>query len=348
MDPHQLDIARERVRLHLSQSRYDAAMHEVEQALASAPDDPELQRLRAVTLLDSGRAQQALEALNHALATEPEDPTLHLLASMALTRLGHHGDAVAAASEAARLAPFEPEPHRQLARAHAASGPHGSAPARAAAARSLELAPREADSHLAMVDAIFPDGARPGRRDREVAEHHVRQALDLEPESPAALNELARIQMAGRRSAQAAGTLSRAVAGSPQEQLFHHNMDVALANNVVMAHWALFLAVFVIIRVDALSERAQMAVIAGIALLALGFIVGRLLTQVRQSRMAYLRGFARRQTLIAVWAALLGLSVLSFVLGALTGLTAFLGLGIAGLFLGALLSWVAWFRNRKS
>ena len=199
-----------------------------------------------------------------------------------------------------------------------------------------------------MVDAIFPDGARPGRRDREVAEHHVRQALDLEPESPAALNELARIQMAGRRSAQAAGTLSRAVAGSPQEQLFHHNMDVALANNVVMAHWALFLAVFVIIRVDALSERAQMAVIAGIALLALGFIVGRLLTQVRQSRMAYLRGFARRQTLIAVWAALLGLSVLSFVLGALTGLTAFLGLGIAGLFLGALLSWVAWFRNRKS
>lgn len=346
MDHDHLDIARERVRLHLSRALYDAALQKVEQALATAPEDAELQRLRVVALLDSGRSQQALDAANHALGTEPDDPTLHLLASMALSRLGHHGDAVAAAGASARLAPFVPEPHRQLARAYAAAGPQWSGEARLAAERALELGPREADSHLAMVDALFPGGRRPARGDLELAEHHVRAALDLEPESPMALNELARIQMARRRPAAAAGTLARAVSGSPQEQLLHTNMDVALTNNVAIAHWALFLSIFVIGRIDAIPERTRFGIIAGLSLLAVGFIVVRLLREVPTARGAYLRGFARRQPLVAIWAGLLLAGVLAFVVGAATGFAGAYGTGVGCLVGGAILSWVAWARNR--
>lgn len=125
VDHDHLDVARERVRLHLSRGLYDAALQDVEQALASAPDDAELQRLRVVALLDSGRSQWALDAANHALVADPDDSTLHLLASMALSRLGHHGDAVAAAGESSRLAPFDGrDPH---ARAHLTRAHHGRA-----------------------------------------------------------------------------------------------------------------------------------------------------------------------------------------------------------------------------
>lgn len=350
VDQEFVDLARQRARFHLDQGRFDAALTEIDAGLALEPEDSELLGLRAAALLDLDRPEESLEAANRGLSFDPEAATLHLLASMALVRLGQHGYAIAAAEETVRLAPSYPEAHRQLARAHAATGRSGSAAARVAAHRALQLAPEEADSHIAVVDSVLLKGVVPKRRDLALAEEHARAALELEPGSEIALNALARIQMARWRPAAAAGTLSRAVAESPQEQVLHANMDVALSNNIAMAHWALFLSVFVLTKISALGDRGQSILIAVLSLAAVGFISLRLLGQVRTARTAYLRGLARRQPLIALWALLLVGVLVCFVARVVvpTASGPLLAAGVACLLGGAALSWIAYFRNKSS
>lgn len=330
--------------------RHQQALDVATQALAGTPDDPELLLQAAVALLGLERADEARRLLARAAAADPDSSRVQRLTSFAALRQGRPGEASQAAAAAVRLGPFDPWAHTQLARANAAC--HDRTGAVAAAERALQLAPDLADSHVAMADALYPEGIRPPKDDLRTAEAHLLRALQIEPGNAAALNDVARVQLALGRQVSAAGHLASAVRADPMAQVVQHNMDVVLLGLVARAHGVFFVMWFVSRRITGVdggvSQRWVLWLLAALGFGLVGWVVVRLRRQVPAHLGAFVRGFVRRERLGALWAACLALTAVSFLAVAIHPAVPFEVAGAVTLLAGAVVSWVRYVRERRA
>lgn len=350
MTTTEADEAAARAEMLNGLGRHRDALELVTQALATAPDDPELLRQGGLARLGLGEPGAAVQMLNAAIAADPYSAAGLLLMSMALQAEGLHDQAVHAARRSVELSPHAAVTHAQLARA-LSDLPHAYPEARAAAEHAIRLDPQDPDNHLALGDVLFPEGPSPGRERLAEAEAAVRRALELDPGRTSALNDLARVQLARGRGLSAAGTLSQAVGTDPRDHALHHNMDLALTQMIGAAHWVLFVAFLVLRRVSDGYDRGPVVVLAVLASVLLGALVLRLVARLGGRAAAFVAGFARRNRVVAAWGVCLTLSTVAF-LTAAAAPDAWRGpsVGVAAvaLLLGAVLSWVAFFRGRRA
>jgi Tfp pilus assembly protein PilF len=295
-----------------------------------------------VALLNTGRLAEAIEVLRGAVASHPGSPDLLRMLAFGYVRTGQRPWAVECARRAVALAPHSVLCLCQLSEALGSVGDRPGAIA--AAEQAVSHAPQAALAHLTLAEALHPEG-RPVKRDLPRAEHHVRVALELEPDNAFAHNELARIRLAQGRSFAAAGHLSDAVIADPQERAAHQNMDLVFVRAVQLAHYSIAVAcvLFLLWGVLPWPRAAMTAACLATLALALGWVWVRLRRAVPRSLGAFLRGFARRDRLGTAWAAVVGLvgvilavaSVLPAPFPAVAG-----GGGINLLILGVVLSWI--------
>lgn len=334
--------------------RGEQALAVVRPALAQSPDDVDLLVQGAVALIDLDREPEALTYLYAAAAHTPDSAVVHKLLSLARRGSGDRVGAYDSAVRATQLAPYDANAHIQVA--HSAAALRDPVNARAAAEYALRLAPDDPTAHLALSAAIFHEGVKPPKDRLREAEEHVRRALELRPGDPVALNELARIQMARGRLVTAAGHLSSSVRAAPSEDVMHRNMDVVLVAMIARFHWVLFAVWFVGGRIAAGTRatlpRWLLVVLGLIGVTAVAVIAWQLRSRVpADMRAGFLRGFWRRQKLGAAWGVCLLVTSLVFLAAALSPAPAAQSLFFAGgvpLVVGAVLSWVRFFRARQS
>jgi len=330
------------------------ALTVVSSGLAQEPQDVDLLVQGAVALVQLDRDDEAVRYCLAAAAADPDSVVVQKVLSVALRGAGDRVGAYHAAVRATQLAPHDPGAHIQVA--HSASDLRDPHNGRMAAEYALRLAPSSPSAHLAMVAALFPPGSPPSKATMREAEQHARTALSLRPDDHVALNELARIQMARGRLVSAAGHLSTSVRAAPFETVMQRNMDLVLTGLIARFHWILFLVWFVGTQVVGAANgqppRWLLVLLGAIGAVALGWIAWQLRAQVpADMRLGFLRGFARRQRLAAVWGVCLLLTCLLFLAAAVSPTSLALTLFVVGggpLFLGAVLSWVRFFRDRRA
>ena len=183
--------------------RATEALSVVSSGLAQDPRDVNLLVQGAVALVQLDRDDEAVRYCLAAAATDPDSAVVQKVLSVALRGAGDKVGAYYAAVRATQLAPHDPGAHIQVA--HAASDLRDRHNGRTAAEYALRLAPSSPAAHLAMTAALFPPGPPPPKETLREAEEHARTALELRPDDHVALNELARIQMARGRLVSAAG-----------------------------------------------------------------------------------------------------------------------------------------------
>ncbi len=333
--------------------RHDQALAVVGPALAGSPQDVGLLVQAAIAQVGLQRPHEALRLLRSAAAADPSSSRVHRILSFVELERGAVAEAVQAAYRATQLSPFDPYAHAQLARSCARQGNRDCAIM--AASRAIELAPDLADSHIAMADVRFPEGAKPPRADLRLAETHLLRALQIEPVNAAALNDLARVQLAMGHQVRAAGHLASAVRADPMTTVMQHNMDIVFIGLIARAHWVLFVMWFVSRQVSRAegSEAPRwvplLLTVAGFGLI--GLVLWRLRAQVPGHLPAFGRGFVRRQRLGSAWAACLLATAILFLGSALAPasisvtLLLWAWLPLMG---GAVLSWVRFARERKA
>ena len=335
-----------------SLGRHDQALAVASRALAGDPGDSELLIQAAVAQLGLGVPQESRRLLYCAAAVDPGSARIHRILSFVALQEGLVPEAVQAGLRAVQLSPFDSLAHAQLARALARQGDRTSAVA--AAGRALELAPDSADTHIAMADVLFPDGTRPSKADLARAEEHLGLALQIEPGSAAALNDLARIHLARGHGVRAAGHLASAVRADPMTEVMRRNMDVVFISMVARAHWILFVMWFVTRQVfragggDSPRWVPMVLAVAGLGLI--GWVLLRLRAQIPANLGAFVRGFVRRERVGSLWAACLAATAVLFVASAVAPDAIREGLLLwawAPLLAGAVLSWVRVARARR-
>lgn len=341
----------QRVSSLLQLGRFEQALAMLGPALAQAPDEPVLIRQAAVALLELDRPDEALRQLTHAVALTPSDPALYRLMSLAYRQQGDAGAAYRAAVESTRLDPYAAASHLQVAASAVLCGDQATAVH--AAEYAVQLEPDDVDTHLVLAETLHPDGVRPPKADLARIEDHLRRALQLDPDNPAALNGMARLAMARGQYAKAAGHLSSSVRAAPQLEVLHQNMDGVLINLVGVCHWVLFLVWFVGARLlGGFAPQRWFYVVPAVAGLAvLATIAVKLGRQIPASmRAGFVRGFVRRQRLGAAWAGCLALTAACFIVSAVLPIAAaqaVFACAIAPLIAGAVLSWVRYYRARR-
>lgn len=320
--------------------------------LASEPGDSELLIQAAVAHLGLGAPAESRRLLLSAAAVDPGSARIHRILSFVALQEGLTPEAVREGLRAVQLSPFDASGHAQLARAWARQGDRTAA--RTAAGRALELAPDAADSHLAMADVLFPDGARPPKADLARAEEHLARALQIEPGSAAALNDLARIHLARGHGVLAAGHLASAVRADPMTEVMQRNMDVVFISLVARAHWILFVMWFVTRQVfragGGESPRWVPLVLAVAGLGLIGWVGLRLRAQVPAYLGAFVRGFVRRERVGSLWAVCLLATAVLFLASAVAPDSireALLLWAWLPLLTGAVLSWARAVRSRR-
>lgn len=335
-----------------SLGRYDQALATASRALASDPEDGELLIQAAIAHLGLGAPGESRWLLRSAAAADPGSARVHRILSFVALQDGLVPEAVQAGLRSVQLSPFDALAHAQLARAWARQGDRTAA--LTAAGRALELAPDSADSHIAMADVLFPDGTRPPKADLVRAEEHLGRALQLEPGSAAALNDLARVHLARGHGVLAAGHLASAVRADPMTEVMQRNMDVVFISLVARAHWILFVMWFVTRQVfregGGDSPRWVPLVLAVAGLGLIGWVVLRLRAQIPAHLEAFVRGFFRRERVGSLWAACLVATAVLFVASALAPdaiREALLLWAWLPLLAGAVLSWVRVVRQRR-
>ncbi|MEO9152705.1 MAG: tetratricopeptide repeat protein [Lapillicoccus sp.] len=335
-----------------SLGRYDQALTTAARGLAGDPEDCELLVQAAIAHLGLGAPAQARLLLHSAAAVDPGSARVHRILSFVALQEGLVPEAVQAGLRAAQLSPFDSLTHAQLARAWARQGDR--AAALTAAGRAVELAPDSADSHIAMADVLFPDGTRPAKADLARAEEHLGRALQLEPGSAAALNDLARVHLARGHGVLAAGRLASAVRADPMTEVMQRNMDVVFISLVARAHWILFVMWFVTRQVfragggDSPRLVPLVLAVAGLGLVA--WVLLRLHGQIPQHLGAFVRGFVRRERVGSLWTACLAATAVLFVASAVAPDSireSLLLWAWVPLLAGAVLSWVRVVRQRR-
>jgi tetratricopeptide (TPR) repeat protein len=162
--------------------------------LAEDPHDVEtLGRLGDAQLADHD-PDGALVTATRAIELAPERAQPHRQASIACSRRGRHREALAYAEEATRLAPDDHRGFVVLARA-LLRAKCDLERARHAAVRAIVTAPEAAEAHLVFGMVSAAEG------EHAAAEAAFRRALQLDPETMTARNELARLEL--RRAVEA-------------------------------------------------------------------------------------------------------------------------------------------------
>ncbi|HST56703.1 MAG TPA: tetratricopeptide repeat protein [Solirubrobacteraceae bacterium] len=237
-----------RARMLCELQRLDDATSLLGAVIAVDPENTEAWCLLAAASLELKDFEAALRAAETAISLTPDSEFPHRLASLALRGLHRHADALERAREAVRLDTHEWRAHVCLARALTHER-RDLVEARQAADRALALAPEEVDAHITAGAVALADGRRVD------AEASFRRALTIEPQSSAAHNELARLQMSGRTItnavglAQAADGFATAVRIDPHAQVSRHNLEVVLRVFLARTTYFIFIAAFLITRV---------------------------------------------------------------------------------------------------
>ena len=332
------------------------ALTVVSSGLAQEPQDVDLLVQGAVALVQLDRDDEAVRYCLAAAAADPDSVVVQKVLSVALRGAGDRVGAYHAAVRATQLAPHgsraQPHPGRPL-------GVRPARPPQRADGRGVRAAPRTVEPVRPPGHGgrALPSGSPPSKATmREAEQHTPEQALSLRPAISVALNELARIQMARGRLVSAAGHLSTSVRAAPFETVMQRNMDLVLTGLIARFHWILFLVWFVGTQVVGAANgqppRWLLVLLGAIGAVALGWIAWQLRAQVpADMRLGFLRGFARRQRLAAVWGVCLLLTSLLFLAAAVSPTSLALTLFVVGggpLFLGAVLSWVRFFRDRRA
>lgn len=281
--------------------RHDEALRLASQVLAGDPTHLGASVAAGIALLNTGRVSQGIEMLRAAVAAHPDSAEALRLLSFGYVRSGQSTWALRSAHAAVALEPREPMARCQLSHALVASGDRLAAIHEGE--RAVELAPHLAQTHLALAEALHPQGAAADKYvDR--AEQHVRRALELEPDNALAHNELARIAIARGRFYRAAGYLANGVAVDPGQHVLHVNMNVVFGLAVRQAHFSILGACLVIV-LWSLSPwpRWVVSVLSVLTVaVALGWVWWRLRRAVPRHLLAFLRGFAKRDRLGLAWA----------------------------------------------
>lgn len=167
---------------------FPAAIERLRALLAEDPHDVEtLGRLGDAQLADHD-PDGALVTATRAIELDPQRAQPHRQASIACSRRGRHREAVAYAEEATRLAPDDERGFVVLARA-LLRAKRDLERARHAAIRAIVTAPEAAEPHLVFGMVSAAEG------EHAAAEAAFRRALQLAPDTVAARNELARLQL---------------------------------------------------------------------------------------------------------------------------------------------------------
>lgn len=206
---------------------------------------------RAQALADTNRPAEALRVLADIIAAEPGFAPAHLLAARCLLNMDEPGSSLTAANRAAAADPTSVSP--QLARSRAylrLKDFHG---AMSAAREALNLAPNSAYAHICMATALanlgqtkqafghadeavklLPDTsachvtrsfvAIKARKWRE-CEASARRALELDPQDPAAMNNLGVALRHHFRPLSAVQTFAQAARANPTGRLSQSNVN---------------------------------------------------------------------------------------------------------------------------
>ena len=247
------ETALARAELLVGAKRFPEARALLGQMIAAQPGRADAWASLAHLELLENRPADALHAAHRAVSAEPEGEWGHRIAAIASIELGDPEAAERAAREAVRLAPHEWQAHVVLSKALRAR--HAQLPAEqrklrrrsrrpglgavleeayAAALRAVELDPHVALTHLAV--AWVADAA--GLRDQE--REAYRRALEIEPDNPVALTNLAAVDVDRGRLAPAVPALMAALAVDPSLDVARGNLELLALRFVRRVHLAAF------------------------------------------------------------------------------------------------------------
>ena len=163
--------------------RLDDAERTLREALATAPDDPDLLGELGWVLYLADRPAEGLAAADSAVGAAPQEGRFHQIRACLLSELGRHDEAVRAAYAAAALQPQDPGIARTCARVLAAAGRLREAAD--AARHAVALAPESSAAHFTLADISDDLG------DRRTARRAYEEALRLDPHNAVARHDLA-------------------------------------------------------------------------------------------------------------------------------------------------------------
>lgn len=228
--------------------RFDEALAVLGSVVAANPNESMAWCLIAQAQLGLGDHDAALRAAGSAATLTPEEEWPFRLASIALEKLGRQKESIRTAREAVRLNPHEWRTFTRLAMALSKS--KGQADEGLVAAQhAVALAPNEGSTHLAVGALSLQLG---WYKDAEAA---FRRALEIDPQSAAAHNELARLHLKASSFGQA-GALADAAEGfagavraDPRGATSRHNLDAVLRLFLVRVAYLVFLDAAVVQRI---------------------------------------------------------------------------------------------------
>jgi tetratricopeptide (TPR) repeat protein len=299
--------------------RFEEAATILERVVSTNPAEPRAWCLLSLVRLNTGKYESALGAAGTAVSLSPESEWPWRLASAALRGLDRNDEAIAAARQAVSLAPNDWQAQASLARALLSGGQDLPA-ARAAAESSVALAPHSVEAHLTAGAVASSDG-----RGREAAAYY-RQALALDPQSSAAHNELARLnlrkggiydsgQPESARLAEAAIGFAAAVRADPRAGVSRRNLDLTLRVFLSRAAYLFFIVAFVVARIG--ISHPGVARFAPLALIVPVPFISRFVRNLSPDLRKYLRSTlsvgAIRIAIILETVAALGLIASAFV-----------------------------------
>jgi tetratricopeptide (TPR) repeat protein len=213
----------------LDAGRADEAAAILSTALATDPGTWRAWCMLGVAHVNRARYRDARDCARRAIELDPDEEWPHRIASIAERHLGDGRRAVAAAREAVRLAPHEPYAHAELAVALSHAQPWRPLEPLNEAARAVELGPRIAQIHRMAGDVAL------ALRHGKLAEARYRKALEIDPSSAAAMNNLALIRLRRGLPIAAANGFSQAATLDPTTDLHRRNLDVAVNHALLYA-----------------------------------------------------------------------------------------------------------------
>jgi tetratricopeptide (TPR) repeat protein len=319
--------------------RLDDAERTLREALAAAPEDPDLLGELGWVLYLADRPAEGLAAAEAAIALAPGEAHFHQYRASLLSDLKRHDEAVQAASTAASLRPHDPKIARTRARVLAVS--LRLPEAYEAARHAVALDPGSSAAHLLLAD-IADD-----LRDRQTARLAYEEALRLDPENALARHDLAVLDIN-------TGHPARGLRGLVEAGALDPTMPIVL-QTIAFVLWKLswrlrmlFIPATIACVVASGPEVGEATwsarITAAVSLLAIGLLTWWTMRDLPAGTGAAVRAALRRDGPLRVTYLGMAMCALLFLVVAVTGLGVFAGLvwlvlgllGVLALVVGAL------------
>jgi tetratricopeptide (TPR) repeat protein len=222
-----------RARAAFDLRRYEEAEKEARAASGLKPDDASAWALLASVLQVRARWLDSEEAILAGLQADPESAWLHRLRSRYWLHACRNAEALEAATEACRLAPESPHSHHERDEVLSAMGRKKEA--RDELERAVALAPGES-FHLRALGDFFLES------DPKAAEGIYREALKLDAEDAAALNNLGVALQRQKKRIDAAICFKAAVLLDPTLKVAKENTHSTISVLLTAGRWTFWLA----------------------------------------------------------------------------------------------------------